>query len=334
MLARQAKNSIKKNHELLNAISSESYASIESILSNATKNLTAQFRAFMNGATILPYKNLSIRNLFNDYFQNNPPFENNKEKKAEFPDAVVIMCIKNYLKTKQCETMHIVTDDNGWHDAFRGIDSVHMYKELKAFLTEISKEEILYKKVAQYAGTCIETLKNSVENHFSDYDWSYALDNIDICIECDDVEGATIYGVELIPDGIEYIDKEDGYAVASFSGTAFFNINFSYIDHTNEIYDREDHVWFNTIYGSGTARISIPFTSSATILIDDNGKLELNSHSFDTMDFGDAELLEYELTPYREDDEPFFNVCPDCGDPIGIHNDGGGGFCVNCAPNH
>lgn len=28
------------------------------------------------------------------------------------------------------------------------------------------------------------------------------------------------------------------------------------------------------------------------------------------------------------------DICPDCGSPIGIENDGGNGFCINCAPNH
>ena len=29
-----------------------------------------------------------------------------------------------------------------------------------------------------------------------------------------------------------------------------------------------------------------------------------------------------------------YDVCPDCGEAISHLNDGGNGFCINCAPNH
>ena len=33
-------------------------------------------------------------------------------------------------------------------------------------------------------------------------------------------------------------------------------------------------------------------------------------------------------------DDDYFSVCPDCGNPIGIRNDGGNGFCADCALRH
>ena len=45
-----------------------------------------------------------------------------------------------------------------------------------------------------------------------------------------------------------------------------------------------------------------------------------------------------ETDPFYEDLDGEYDyatdVCPDCGSPIGIANDGGNGFCINCAPNH
>lgn len=49
---------------------------------------------------------------------------------------------------------------------------------------------------------------------------------------------------------------------------------------------------------------------------------------------GDVEVIDYKLTPYRNDDDPYFAICPDCGKPIGIHNDGGNGFCTDCGIHH
>lgn len=41
---------------------------------------------------------------------------------------------------------------------------------------------------------------------------------------------------------------------------------------------------------------------------------------------------------FETDDDEYvegaYNICPDCGCKINFENDGGNGFCVNCAPNH
>ena len=40
---------------------------------------------------------------------------------------------------------------------------------------------------------------------------------------------------------------------------------------------------------------------------------------------------------YKDDDEYVegaYHICPDCGCKINFENDGGNGFCINCAPNH
>ena len=48
-------------------------------------------------------------------------------------------------------------------------------------------------------------------------------------------------------------------------------------------------------------------------------------------------LTEENRTSYEElerSDGGTYDTCPDCGCRIGIENDGGNGFCINCAPNH
>ena len=76
------------------------------------------------------------------------------------------------------------------------------------------------------------------------------------------------------------------------------------------------------------------FSGSVTIITPQEGAMELNSSSFDEIIIEDVEITDYKLTPYRNDDDPYFAECPDCGQPIGIHNDGGNGFCAECAKHH
>ena len=333
LLAQQAKNSIKEHKELINAITLESYNVIEKTLLSAPEKLNAQFDSFMDGSIILSNENLSIIELFNDYFHKHAPFEKIEKKKAEFPDATAIMSIKHFVKQNN-STIHVITDDNGWHDALNDIDNIFLYKTLKDLLTEIAKLEELYTQIAQYMGDCVDYFSSSIHTWFCDHDWSSYVNNIEMCIECNEIDDMSISAVTLIPDGIEYIDKKEGYAVALFSGIATLHLTFPYTNHTNEVYDREDHVWYNTIYGNGSAEISVSFTGSATILIYENGELKFNSPDFEEINLGGITVLDYELTPYRENDFPYFDTCPDCGKPIGIHNDGGNGFCTNCALRH
>lgn len=53
----------------------------------------------------------------------------------------------------------------------------------------------------------------------------------------------------------------------------------------------------------------------------------------------DGKLKETNFQPlFETDDDEYvegaYNICPDCGCKINFENDGGNGFCVNCAPNH
>ncbi|WP_102692356.1 PIN-like domain-containing protein [Rummeliibacillus pycnus] len=43
----------------------------------------------------------------------------------------------------------------------------------------------------------------------------------------------------------------------------------------------------------------------------------------------------YDDDEYDDDGVPdFYNTCPECNTKINIENDGGNGFCINCAPDH
>ena len=314
---------------------SQSYDSIKAILLGATKKLSDEFEKFMDGAITLPIDGLSMVALFDDYFGSSAPFEKREEKKHEFPDAVIIMSIERYLKENDHAVMHVVTDDNGWHKAFN-IRTGFYLQDIKALLTEISKAEEaeLYQQIAQHMGDRLGGLQSFVWDWLYEQEWPLLVDNIEMCIECDEIDDMHIDTIELVPNSIEYINKEDSYAVVGFSGISKIRLDFSYIDHTDEVYDREDHVWLNTVYGEGHIQIEVPLGGSVTVSISDDGDLDFEPPSFDQMQLSDVEISEYELTPHRTDDDPYFDTCSDCGRPIGIHNDGGNGFCVECAPRH
>lgn len=335
LLARQAKNAIGQHSELVHALTDEKYEYIKDTILGATKGLHTQFNTYMTGATILSNAGLTIDVLFDQYFGKCAPFEANEKKKSEFPDAAIIMSIKRYLSDNPSEHLHVVTDDKGWHNALMDTKGITLYYNLRDLLTEIAKDEQkLYDQITKFMEECVENLKASAEDWVVCNDWSSTVDGLKMCLECDEVEDIYVTSIDLTPDGIEYIDRDGEFASAQFSCDVTFYLGFDYIDHTSEVYDREDRVYYNTIYGKGAAEVKVRFIGAVTVLTPDDGELDLNSSMFDEVNIESVDIIDYKLTPYRNDDEPYFATCPDCGTPIGIHNDGGDGFCVDCAAHH
>lgn len=334
-LATQAKNAIKNNPELVNAISKQEYTIIADKLLSAPDQLLAQFRLFAADAICLPIDHLSLASVFDDYFNAVPPFENKEDKKAEFPDAVAIMSIKRFLQETEDASMCVVSEDQGWKDAFEGLENVRIYKDIQSLLTEISKEETLYKQIAQYVGDHVVELASVVEGWLYEQDCSSIIEGIGPCIECDELEDLQIGDIIITPHSVDFIDTENQYAVVGFSGTAAAVIDFAYLDHTEEVYDREDRIWLNTISGNGSIEVKVPFTGTVTVLFSDEGsEMNFDDPSLDDIEWDDVEWTVLEMKEHRQNDDPYYNTCPDCGEPIGIHNDAGNGFCTACAHRH
>lgn len=333
--AAQAKNTIKKNPELVNAISKEEYCIITEKLISAPDRLLEQFKTFFADAIYLPIDNLSLPAVFDDYFNVVPPFENKENKKAEFPDAVAIMSIKRYLQETEDITMCVVSDDDGWKNAFDEQKNVRIYKDLRSLLTEVSKQEELYELIAKFMGDHVVDLSCFVEDWLYEQDCSPLVEGIDPCIECDELEDLRIGEIVITPHSVDFIDAENKCAVVGFSGTAPAVIDFNYIDHTDEVYDREDHVWLNTVYGTGSIDVKVPFAGTVTVMVaDTEEKMNFKDPKINDIDWDDVEMTVLEMKDHRQDDDPYYCICPDCGQPIGIHNDGGNGFCIDCALNH
>lgn len=79
-------------------------------------------------------------------------------------------------------------------------------------------------------------LKRTVD-WLEDYDCFSLVDSINDCVETDEVDSLTVQKMNLIFDGIEYIDEDECYAELSFSAEAIIKVKYSYIDHSEETYD-------------------------------------------------------------------------------------------------
>ncbi|MBC1806350.1 DUF4935 domain-containing protein [Listeria sp. FSL L7-0993] len=99
----------------------------------------------INGIDIM-IKDIDIEELFDKYFNGEPPFEANKNKKSEFPDAVIFESVLNWIEkepkfNKATDLLYFVTKDNGLKEAFAPT-LVHVVEDLRDCLISSLAEEI------------------------------------------------------------------------------------------------------------------------------------------------------------------------------------------------
>lgn len=302
IVARQAKNAVRQG-VIYNALGDKVCEKIEKVILSSPQRLLDSFKRYIKNAIKIKYNDISVIDLFNDYFSNREPFESAKEKKSEFPDAAIIASIKKRVNSKSINgTLYVITDDNGWHQALKGVKDVVVYKSLKEVLDEISKEQKqLYETIINYATENIAKVKSKVEDWLCFFDWTTEIER-NSYIECDEIIDTEVEVKKLKVESVDYINNKDGYADVTLSGYANIKVEFDYIDHLEEIYDKEDKVWFNTKYGNGRAIISIPLELLVCILLpnkEDEG-FSLGDIDYDYIPLQFAELEDCELFERNE----------------------------------
>lgn len=78
--------------------------------------LGGAFIAAFKKAEELPYPD--VEDVFALYFAGQPPFSSTGNKKSEFPDAFIILALKDYIKSHPSKCVLILTDDSDWKKAF------------------------------------------------------------------------------------------------------------------------------------------------------------------------------------------------------------------------
>lgn len=303
--------------------------------------IISKFHKFLKDTDCIVLKNDSIKlnDIFEDYFQKVPPFESREEKKHEFPDAVVIKCIKDYV-TKNKLTMTVITDDDGWEKACANDKAITLTKDLKNTLIQISScyggtEESAY---LDFLGAESTTIIDHINDWLYNNDWDECLET-DGSLDVQEIEDFEVENIKLIFDGFEFIDKEE--ACARFKAIASITIEYEYDNYDYASYDKEDGVYYNIKHGTVKEKHVCHIEFSVSVFHDE-GDMILGDYEFeDVILSSDTEVsseVREDLDDPDFDDEYFaektYTTCPDCRKPIGCSNDGLNGFCENCGKNH
>lgn len=101
------------------------------------KELVEKFQKFIEIYKIgsIPSENVSILEVFNTYYNNEPPFSK-KDKKHEFPDAFILKSIEAWCKKKKTKIYVISKDSDFWE--YKS-ENIIIEKDLSQVLDNISK---------------------------------------------------------------------------------------------------------------------------------------------------------------------------------------------------
>lgn len=91
-------------------------------------------------------KDISVEEIFKKYFDAKPPFQTNKNKKSEFPDAFILESVINWVKNdpkfiKDKDSVYFVTKDKGISEAFSNT-LVNVVTDLSHCLVSSVGEEV------------------------------------------------------------------------------------------------------------------------------------------------------------------------------------------------
>lgn len=365
-ISRDVKRAAK---ELSKAISNRSLAgfrklpSFEDKLSIPKPNEWVQtvldeFQRFLTDCRVkkITVNGIDVEKIVEDYFEQNLPFE--EKKPEEFKDAIAVASIVQELgRIGEDELYCVVSSDNGFRlavEQYSASEDVRTFDNLQGFADYLARQDQRAQKLKEYLESekaqdlLVTTIKEAINAATLDVERiDYFAEDLEV-IDIDDIQYKTY---------IISVYSEENIAKVSIEAKCRVKVYFKYTDEDQSYYDKEDHAywWQKIVELEDTYEVKVDVTASFDI-----------SHCYDGVNEEDecVEFLEYLDTPERIDLEedmlieceelsntgPFHDeydpeeermmrehadtTCPDCGCPIGIGNDGGNGFCVNCADRH
>lgn len=271
----------------------------------------------------------------------------NKDGVRKYSDLIIWMEILRYAKTNH-KNIIFVTDDVkvDWWEENSGSKSFHskllaefsktqqkiapMTSQL--FYTEVSSvfdieqtdsiEMALNMTDKDYCQKIAEDVFDRISLNLSYYATEYI--NNDANIGSEGIDEFEICEYELI--NAERVDRYDDTVIYEFTfQVKLAGTSYEYWgrdDDTKEVITSPgvDHVFEGTII--------VQVEREAEMFIDFE-----DDNSFEKAEIIDGDLEETEHND-RFEDPGELGYCPDCGTPLCTENDGGNGFCINCAGNH
>lgn len=271
---------------------------------NIEKSLIDKFDFFYKRAISVPY--VSPQEVFEDYFNANPPFSTTGNKKSEFPDAFILKGIIEYCKNNANSTVLIISDDSDWKHTLEENKQIVQVDSLEAamllFWEQLDDKSDLYQML-------ISQTKSDIYTKISDaaLNEAFCIDDIDTAEEVD-IEKVSVVDIN---DMIVPLEVTQNSVLLQITATLSANGCSEFFDENRSVWDSEDRCYYFCAYTRLTFQNALAEVDcEVEINFSDDGSLsqvELSSvkliNKWDIfLNLDEAETIENDVTDYGEDD--------------------------------
>lgn len=140
---------------------------LEDVYFTDAKKQFEEFIEFFSNEEIDKTFNYEMAEILVDYFCGLPPFENKKNKKSEFPDALIIQSLKNRFQSH--ENLFIVSNDIGFLEAVKNkIPESNTFKNYAECADFLNKQQEKYEEAHNNVENLVESIKGVINKQFED----------------------------------------------------------------------------------------------------------------------------------------------------------------------
>lgn len=222
---------ILRNNETLPAYGIFSKIDPDAIYEEIVKS----FDKFLEGGNVevVSVSTANIKDIFDDYFAENPPFDS-VNKKAEFPDAFVLSAISRVAAERR-HKLYVVSSDGDFKRYCARHNHLISLERVDQLLDIIVRNSEELAAPAKFADMIYDDMKQDIEDQVRDM-----LGQGEFNIEHGefDIDDVTVESVEFLERNIVDVSSESAIYEVKLKMSVV--VDASYIDYDNSPYDREE----------------------------------------------------------------------------------------------
>ncbi len=199
----------------------------------AAESAVARFEVFltMPYVTKLSCAAVSVGKFLPSYFQSKAPFGPGR-KKDEFPDAISIETIRDYVKLHREDVeVHVVSADGDWHEALKGSGQLGCHKSIGQFLQYFREldgladlvEDVLFEDGGELARAITEQVPG--HGFTLEEDWDA------------DIEDVTVDEVSFV--AVTVLKQENRWTTVEFTADLLLSAVVDYTEFESSMWDGE-----------------------------------------------------------------------------------------------
>lgn len=212
---------------------------------------------------------VSVSELLQQYFQNEPPFAETGKKKNEFPDAIVLLATEAWAEENRIRVLAVARDGD-WKNYCEASDNIDYTEDFADALSKFNKAtapfaflSLLIEKLEQEdddAADFVEKIHTGVASYFDGFTPDQEADSFHYW-EPDGCHG-WLNDFELADNNFKIVDHAEDYIVLEVSANITVEVEGEFSLSQYDSIDR-DHVYI----GGVTATVAEEFTSEILITV-------------------------------------------------------------------